>query len=176
MTLASKTFVLAIALAAAPAATRADDALHRGDRGDRRDDRSSDRDDRNSDRYAPPAPQPYRGDVRADRDGSFDREWRDDARNDRDDRFSRWSGYDRWSESTRRPAATPYRYAEWRELRQEFWQLENARDQFYASGRHDRGEVRRFERWYAWRRNELERRRDALVLRYHPSAGAYARR
>ena len=172
MTLASKTFVLAIALAAAPSATLADDDGPR--RGDHRDDRYTER-------AGPPAPQPYRGDVRddrdgafrGDRDGSFDRDWRDDARNDRDDRFSRWSGYDRWRDA-RRPAATPYRYAEWRELRQAFWQLENARDRFYASGRHGRGEVRRFERWYAWRRNELERRRDALVLRYHPYGGAYA--
>lgn len=170
MTLASKTFVLAIALAAAPAATRADDEGFR--RGDQRDDRFP---DRTSDRYAPPAPQPYPGDVRgerADRDG-FDREWRDDSRNDRDGRFSRWSGHDRWSE-TRRPTPAPWRYAEWRELRREFWQLEQARDQFYASGWHRRGEVRRFERWYAWQRDALERRRDALVARYQPYGRAYA--
>ncbi|MFT3914034.1 MAG: hypothetical protein QM704_07940 [Anaeromyxobacteraceae bacterium] len=167
MTFASKSFVLALALASAPLAARADDH----DRGDRRDG------DRYSDRHAPPAPQPYRPGDRYDRDGRghddrFDRDWRDDARNDRDDRFVRWSGYERWRDA-RRPAIG-WRYAEWRELRRDFWELERARDTFYASGWHNPGQTRRFERWYAVRRAELERRRDALAVRYQPWGGGYA--
>lgn len=169
MTLASKSFVLALALASAPLATRADDHDRRGDRDA----------DRYGNRYAPPAPQPYRpgdrfdGDRRNGRgDDRFDRDWRDDARNDRDDRFVRWSGYDRWH-GERRPAIG-WRYAEWRELRRDFWELERARDQFYASGWHHPRETRRFERWYASRRAELERRRDVLATRYQPWGGGYA--
>ena len=57
---------------------------------------------------------------------------------------------------------------EWRrarhELRDDFRDLERARDRFYATWNGRPGPQRRFERWYASRRAELEARRDRLAL------------
>lgn len=145
MTLATKTFALALALAAVPSASLADG-------------RDNDR-DRNAP-TAVPAPSPYPGDR--DRDQDRDGRWQDrDGRwqRDPDDRFDRWSGRERWSERR-----TAWRLAEWRDLRRDFWELEQQRGAFYAYRRHPK-EVRRFERWYAVRRTELEHRRDALFTR-----------
>jgi len=57
--------------------------------------------------------------------------------------------------------------ASWRDrqiahLRIEFRELERRRAEFYARHHRGRGEVRRFERWYAGRRTELEHRWNEL--------------
>ena len=53
----------------------------------------------------------------------------------------------------------PVERADWRrhELREEWRRLERARDRFYATWNGNRWEQRRFERWYAERRAQLER-------------------
>ncbi len=55
----------------------------------------------------------------------------------------------------------PWRHAEARRLRLQYLRLEMARARF-ASEWHRPREVRRFERWYAWQRAELDRRWAAL--------------
>jgi poly(3-hydroxybutyrate) depolymerase len=64
-----------------------------------------------------------------------------------------------------RPAPAPYRWREarWRErelfsLRAEFRALDDERARFYAQPGVRRGQARRFERYYAERRADLERR------------------
>lgn len=56
-----------------------------------------------------------------------------------------------------------WRHDGWRQreaarIRFELTRLERTRDDFYASGEWRPGKVRKFERWYATRRAELERR------------------
>jgi len=51
------------------------------------------------------------------------------------------------------------------ELRAEYRRLEEARQDFYAGWRGHPGHQRRFERWYAWRRAELDRRYEYLAAR-----------
>jgi hypothetical protein len=67
------------------------------------------------------------------------------------------------------PAPRTWREARWRErqlaaLRAEFRALEDERARFYALPGVRRGQARRFERSYAERRAELERRWNALQL------------
>jgi hypothetical protein len=67
------------------------------------------------------------------------------------------------------PARYGWREARWRErqlaaLRDEFRALDDERARFYAMPGMRRGQVRRFERSYAERRAELERRWHALQL------------
>jgi hypothetical protein len=68
-----------------------------------------------------------------------------------------------------RPAPAPYawREARWHEreriaLRAEFRALDDERARFYAQPGVRRGQARRFERYYAARRADLERRWNAL--------------
>lgn len=61
------------------------------------------------------------------------------------------------------PAPRVWREARWRErelaqLRAEFRALEDERARFYARNGHRPGKIRKFERWYASRRAELESR------------------
>ena len=58
------------------------------------------------------------------------------------------------------------RERELREIRRELRALEDERADFYARYAGRPGKIRKFERWYAARRAELETRRDAL--RYYP--------
>lgn len=60
------------------------------------------------------------------------------------------------------PPPPPVRW-ERRELRREYAELERARDRFYATWRGNPGKARKFERWYAVRRTELDRRWVALA-------------
>jgi hypothetical protein len=67
------------------------------------------------------------------------------------------------------PAPRAWREARWRErelaeLRAEFRALESERARFYAAYGHRPGKVRKFERWYAARRAELESRWEAAQL------------
>lgn len=60
-----------------------------------------------------------------------------------------------------------WRHDGWRQreagrIRFELDRLERTRDDFYASGEWRPGKVRKFERWYAFRRADLERRLDQL--------------
>lgn len=55
-----------------------------------------------------------------------------------------------------------WRHREAARLRFELSRLERTRDDFYASGEWRPGKVRKFERWYATRRADLERRLDEL--------------
>lgn len=69
-----------------------------------------------------------------------------------------------------------WREASWRQreiarLRAEFRELDLRRAEFYARGPRGRGQVRRFERWYAERRAALEVRWDEL----HRGSYAWAR-
>jgi hypothetical protein len=62
-----------------------------------------------------------------------------------------------------RPAPRPWREARWRErelaeVRAQLRALDAERDRFYAESGWRPGRVRKFERWYAARRAELERR------------------
>jgi len=61
------------------------------------------------------------------------------------------------------------RERELREIRRELRTLEDKRTDFYARYAGRPGKVRKFERWYAERRAELEARRDALSHRYYAS-------
>ena len=82
------------------------------------------------------------------------------------------------------PAAAPLlRPVEWapryggkiRALQAEYRSLERARARFYAGWHGNPGAQRRFERWYAWRRAELDRRYAWLVeQREHRGHGRYA--
>jgi hypothetical protein len=88
---------------------------------------------------------------------------RDRDRDGRDDRLER----DRWRDPRWSDRDGPFRHdarrrVELRQLREELLALDAERDRFYASGWHRPREVRRFERWYTFRRAELERRWDAL--------------
>ncbi len=70
-----------------------------------------------------------------------------------------------WRDGRRRDAR--WRERVWRErelaeIREELRQLDEQRADLYASGPRGFGRVRRFERWYAFRRAELERRWMAL--------------
>jgi hypothetical protein len=55
------------------------------------------------------------------------------------------------------------------EIRRELRALEDTRADFYARYAGRPGKVRKFERWYAERRAELEARRDALRHGYYAS-------
>lgn len=86
----------------------------------------------------------------ADRDGSSG--WRDGE-------HERWrDDHDGW-----RHRRDHWREREVAELRSRFAALDRARADFYARPGHRRGEVRRFERWYASERAALERRWDELT-------------
>lgn len=81
-----------------------------------------------------------------------------------------------WREANWREREARWREASWRErevarLRAEFRELDLRRAEFHARGPRGRGQVRRFERWYAARRAELELRWDEL----HRGAYAWAR-
>jgi hypothetical protein len=60
------------------------------------------------------------------------------------------------------PARHPVAY-ERRELRRDYAELERARDRFYATWRGNPGKARKFERWYAVRKAELDRKWVALA-------------
>lgn len=63
-----------------------------------------------------------------------------------------WQGDRRpWGEGS-------WRWRELAEIRGEMRDLDARRAEFYARWGWRPGQVRRFERWYAWRRAELERR------------------
>jgi hypothetical protein len=72
-----------------------------------------------------------------------------------------------WGRDVRHDQGRDSRYEsprerEAREIRRELRELEDTRADFYARYAGRPGKVRRFERWYAARRAELEARRDAL--------------
>ena len=50
-----------------------------------------------------------------------------------------------------------------RELRRDYLELERARDRFYATWNGSPGKAKKFERWYAGRKAELDRKRIALA-------------
>ena len=81
---------------------------------------------------------------------------------DRDGRDDRWERDHRSTENELRFRRDLPRWNQLRALREEFRTLDAERDRFYASGRHRPRDVRRFERWYTFRRAELDRRWDAL--------------
>ena len=69
----------------------------------------------------------------------------------------------------RAPAPAQWREARWRErelaqLRLEFRALDDERARFYVENAYRPGKVRRFERYYAARRAELDRRWNALQV------------
>jgi hypothetical protein len=71
-------------------------------------------------------------------------------------------GYDRGYEYDRGYDQRGRRHAGWREqerarLRLEYARLDQAREDFYARPGLRRGQARRFERWYAEQRSELDR-------------------
>lgn len=70
---------------------------------------------------------------------------------------------DRWDDRGPRHA-DGWRARERAALRGEYARLETSRDRFYArwNGHPPPGKARRFERWYAHERAELDRRWDAL--------------
>jgi hypothetical protein len=74
-----------------------------------------------------------------------------------------WRGGDRdFRQDHHRDAREHWRAREIREVHAALRALELERHRFHHSGWHRPREVRRFERWYAYRRAELERRRESL--------------
>ena len=60
------------------------------------------------------------------------------------------------------PARSPVRW-ERAELRRDYAQLERTRQRFYATWNGNPGKARKFERWYAVRKAELDRKWVALA-------------
>ena len=125
--------VLAAVLASSvPAAALARDCDH---------DRDDDRDDRPPAAYVPPYEAPVAAPV--------------------------YPAYPAYAPGYGAPAPAQWREARWRErelwqLRLEFRALDDERARFYAENAYRPGKVRRFERYYAARHAELERRWNAL--------------
>jgi hypothetical protein len=63
------------------------------------------------------------------------------------------------------PPPPPVRW-ERRELRREYAELEHARKRFYATWNGNPGKARKFERWHAVRKAELDRRWVALAANW----------